>query len=64
MRTSAGTRAGRIDGGVDETGGTPAGVGHTRRPPVFLRDGQTVRTVIDGVGELNNRCVAEKGALA
>ena len=22
MRTSAGTRAGRIDGGVDETGGT------------------------------------------
>jgi acylpyruvate hydrolase len=44
--------------------GTPAGVGHTRRPPVFLRDGQTVRTVIDGVGELNNRCVAEKGALA
>jgi acylpyruvate hydrolase len=44
--------------------GTPAGIGHTRRPPVFLRDGQTVRTVVDGVGEMNNRCVAEKGASA
>jgi acylpyruvate hydrolase len=44
--------------------GTPAGIGYTRRPQVFLRNGQTVRSVVDGVGELNNRCVAEKGASA
>lgn len=44
--------------------GTPSGVGRSRTPPVFLRDGQTVRTVIDGVGELTNLCVAEKGAPA
>jgi acylpyruvate hydrolase len=41
--------------------GTPSGVGRSRTPPVFLREGQTVRTVIDGVGELSNRCVAEQG---
>ena len=44
--------------------GTPAGVGVARTPPVFLRPGQTVRTVIGGVGELVNRCVAEPGRQA
>jgi acylpyruvate hydrolase len=44
--------------------GTPSGVGRSRTPPVFLREGQTVRTVIDGVGELRNRCVAEQGVPA
>lgn len=39
--------------------GTPAGVGHGRVPPVYLRAGQTVRTAIEGIGELVNRCVAE-----
>jgi acylpyruvate hydrolase len=39
--------------------GTPSGVGGARRPPVFLEPGQTVRTKIDEVGELVNRCVAE-----
>lgn len=39
--------------------GTPAGVGLARTPPVYLSAGQTVRTVIDGVGELVNTCVAE-----
>jgi len=36
--------------------GTPDGVGAGRTPPVWLRSGQTVRTVIEGVGELVNRC--------
>lgn len=36
--------------------GTPDGVGAGRTPPVFLRDGQVVRTTIEGVGELVNRC--------
>jgi acylpyruvate hydrolase len=39
--------------------GTPGGVGAGMSPPVFLRPGQVVRTVIDGIGELVNECVAE-----
>jgi 5-carboxymethyl-2-hydroxymuconate isomerase len=35
--------------------GTPAGVGDGRRPPVYLRDGDVVRTWIEGIGELVNR---------
>jgi acylpyruvate hydrolase len=40
--------------------GTPAGVGLGRNPPVFLRPGQTVRTAIEGLGELVNTTVPEK----
>jgi acylpyruvate hydrolase len=40
--------------------GTPGGVGMGRTPPVFLAPGQVVRTVIEGIGELVNECVAEK----
>ena len=39
--------------------GTPSGVGAGRNPPVFLKPGQTVRTAIDGLGELVNPTVAE-----
>src|ERR1019366_857477 len=39
--------------------GTPGGVGAGMNPPVFLRPGQVVRTAIEGIGELRNRCVAE-----
>ena len=39
--------------------GTPNGVGAGRNPPVFLKPGQTVRTTIEGVGELVNPTVAE-----
>lgn len=38
--------------------GTPGGIGEAREPQVFLRPGQTVRTSIEGIGELVNRCVA------
>ncbi len=34
--------------------GTPAGVGFTRRPPRFLRAGETVRVEIAGIGVLEN----------
>jgi 2-keto-4-pentenoate hydratase/2-oxohepta-3-ene-1,7-dioic acid hydratase in catechol pathway len=34
--------------------GTPWGVGFTRTPPVFLRDGDVVRIAIEGIGELIN----------
>jgi len=39
--------------------GTPGGIGGARTPPVFLRAGQTVRTTIEGIGEMVNRCVPE-----
>src|SRR6266508_1613046 len=42
--------------------GTPAGVGAARTPPVWLRPGQVVRTVVEGVGECVNRCVPEPAA--
>ena len=40
--------------------GTPAGVGFTRSPPVFLRPGDVVETEIAGLGRMRNRCVAEE----
>lgn len=39
--------------------GTPGGVGAGRNPKVFLRPGQLLRTEIEGVGVLENRCVPE-----
>ncbi len=40
--------------------GTPGGVGHARKPGRYLAPGQTLRTSIDGIGELVNYVVAEK----
>lgn len=40
--------------------GTPGGVGHARRPPVYLQAGEVVRTTIEGIGELLNACRAER----
>jgi acylpyruvate hydrolase len=37
--------------------GTPGGVGFGRSPQVFLKPDQVVRTTIEGIGELVNRCV-------
>jgi 2-keto-4-pentenoate hydratase/2-oxohepta-3-ene-1,7-dioic acid hydratase in catechol pathway len=39
--------------------GTPAGVGHARKPPLNLEPGDLIETEIVGVGQLRNRCVAE-----
>jgi 2-keto-4-pentenoate hydratase/2-oxohepta-3-ene-1,7-dioic acid hydratase in catechol pathway len=38
--------------------GTPAGVGFSRTPPVFLRPGDEVRTEIESIGALVNRVAA------
>ncbi len=38
--------------------GTPPGVGFARKPPVFLKPGDTVEVEIDRLGVLRNRCVA------
>jgi 2-keto-4-pentenoate hydratase/2-oxohepta-3-ene-1,7-dioic acid hydratase in catechol pathway len=34
--------------------GTPAGVGHARRPPVWMKDGDVCEVEIEGVGTLRN----------
>lgn len=39
--------------------GTPHGVGAARTPPVFLKDGDTIRIEIDGIGTLANPVVNE-----
>jgi acylpyruvate hydrolase len=40
--------------------GTPGGVGNARKPPVYLQPGQTMRSVIEGLGECVNRCAPER----
>jgi 2,4-didehydro-3-deoxy-L-rhamnonate hydrolase len=42
--------------------GTPAGVGFTREPPVFLRPGDEVTVEIEGIGALTNPVRAADGA--
>ena len=37
--------------------GTPGGVGHARKPPVYLDGGQLLITEIEGIGRLANRVV-------
>jgi 2-keto-4-pentenoate hydratase/2-oxohepta-3-ene-1,7-dioic acid hydratase in catechol pathway len=34
--------------------GTPSGVGATRKPPAWLKEGDRVRTEIDGIGHIEN----------
>ncbi|SFZ84593.1 2-keto-4-pentenoate hydratase/2-oxohepta-3-ene-1,7-dioic acid hydratase (catechol pathway) [Devosia enhydra] len=42
--------------------GTPSGVGASRRPQVFLRDGDVIEVEIEGIGTLSNPVVAEARA--
>ncbi len=39
------------------TTGTPAGVGFARKPPIFLRDGDTIDIEIENIGTLSNPCI-------
>lgn len=39
--------------------GTPAGVGYARKPPVFMKAGDTIEIEIDGIGVLSNPIVDE-----
>ncbi len=34
--------------------GTPAGVGYARKPPVWMKDGDTIEIAIEGIGVLSN----------
>lgn len=49
----------RLEPGDLISTGTPGGVGEARKPPVFLVPGNVMRSSIEGIGELCNRCVAE-----
>jgi 2-keto-4-pentenoate hydratase/2-oxohepta-3-ene-1,7-dioic acid hydratase in catechol pathway len=40
--------------------GTPAGVGFVRKPPVFLKDGDTCEIEIEKIGILSNPVKNEK----
>ncbi|MBC7154848.1 MAG: fumarylacetoacetate hydrolase family protein [Rhodobacteraceae bacterium] len=42
--------------------GTPPGVGHARKPPVWMRPGDVVEAEIEGIGLCRNPVVAEVGA--
>ena len=42
--------------------GTTGGVGDARKPPVYLKPGQVLRSYVEGLGECVNHCVAEKNA--
>lgn len=42
--------------------GTPEGVGESRTPPRFLRDGETVSVEVEGIGELTTRIRASSSA--
>jgi 2-keto-4-pentenoate hydratase/2-oxohepta-3-ene-1,7-dioic acid hydratase in catechol pathway len=37
--------------------GTPSGVGHGRKPPIYLRPGDVIVTTLEAVGVLRNRCI-------
>ena len=39
--------------------GTPSGVGFSRKPPVWLKDGDTVEVEIEGIGTLSNPVAKE-----
>jgi len=41
--------------------GTPAGVGFTRKPPVYLEDGDMVKAEIEGIGSLENPVLEIRG---
>jgi acylpyruvate hydrolase len=40
--------------------GTPSGVGHARKPPVWMKNGDTIEVEIEGVGTLRNPIADEK----
>jgi acylpyruvate hydrolase len=40
--------------------GTPSGVGHARKPPVWMKNGDTVEVEVEGLGILQNPIIDEK----
>ncbi len=50
-----------LEPGTVITTGTPAGVGYARKPPRFLKPGDTISVDIEGLGSLENK-VAQRSA--
>lgn len=48
----------RLNPGDMIASGTPGGVGHARKPPVYLTAGQEVSCAIEGIGAVTNKVVA------
>lgn len=48
----------RLNPGDMIASGTPGGVGHARKPPVYLVGGETVTCAIEGIGATANKVVA------
>jgi len=40
--------------------GTPSGVGHARKPPVWMKNGDTIEVEIDRIGTLRNPIADEQ----
>jgi 2-keto-4-pentenoate hydratase/2-oxohepta-3-ene-1,7-dioic acid hydratase in catechol pathway len=40
--------------------GTPSGVAHARKPPAWMKAGDTVEVEVEGIGVLSNPIVDEK----
>lgn len=47
----------RLNPGDIIASGTPGGVGHARKPPVYLQAGQEVTCAIEGIGAVTNKVV-------
>ncbi len=47
----------RLNPGDLIVSGTPGGVGHAKKPPVYLTAGDVVEVVIDGIGSVRNEVV-------
>ncbi len=52
----------RLNPGDVIASGTPGGVGHARKPGVYLVAGQKVTTIIEGIGRLENTIVDDGAA--
>ncbi|NHU49754.1 fumarylacetoacetate hydrolase family protein, partial [Rhodococcus sp. A14] len=39
--------------------GTPGGVGHARKPGLYIQDGQTVEVTIEGLGTVRNTTIVK-----
>ncbi|PBC36045.1 2-hydroxyhepta-2,4-diene-1,7-dioate isomerase [Rhodococcus sp. ACPA4] len=39
--------------------GTPGGVGHARKPGLYIQDGQTVEVAIEGLGSVRNKTIVK-----
>ena len=47
-------------GGTVVATGTPEGVGHSRKPPLWMKPGDVLEVEITGIGVLRTRIVDEK----